>query len=121
MDERSIKSWWQRRLPDISAAAARFPLAIGLAASLTAFKLLRGSMIGATEVRIIAWLAGGFVCVLAVDLFVESQRRSFRARVLLWDLAVARHRDLAEPSAAARGADASAHRRRPSRPRREQR
>ena len=89
MDERSIKSWWQRRLPDISAAAARFPLAIGLAASLTAFKLLRGSMIGATEVRIIAWLAGGFVCVLAVDLFVESQRRSFRARVLLWLLGLA--------------------------------
>ena len=27
MDERSLKSWWRRRLPDLSAAASRFPVA----------------------------------------------------------------------------------------------
>ena len=59
-------------------------------------------MIGADESRIMAWLAGGFVWVLGVDLFVESQRRSFRARVAALaarrgpagDRAVARHRTI---------------------------
>lgn len=89
MNDRSIKTWWQRRLPDISAAIARFPFAVLFAAALTAFKLYQGSMIGADESRIMAWLAGGFVWVLGVDLFVESRRRSFRARVLLWLLGLA--------------------------------
>ena len=57
MDERSIKSWWQRRLPDVSAAVSRFPLAVAIAAVLTAYKLYHGSLIGDVEFRVMAWLA----------------------------------------------------------------
>ena len=89
MQERSIKSWWQRRLPDISAAAARFPLAVAIAAALTAYKLYRGSLIGDVQIRIMVWLAASFVWVVAVDLYAESQRRSSRARVVLWLFGVA--------------------------------
>jgi hypothetical protein len=39
MDERSIKSWWQRRVPDVSAAVTRFPLAVAIAVALTVYKL----------------------------------------------------------------------------------
>lgn len=84
MDERSFKSWWQRRLPDISAAAARFPLAVGLAALLTVYKLYHGAMIGDVQLRTMAWLIASFVWVVAVTLYTESQRRSFQARTLLW-------------------------------------
>ena len=89
MHERSIKSWWQRRLPDISAAAARFPLAVAIAAALTAYKLYHGSMIGDAEFRVLAWLAASFVWVVSVDLCAESQRRSPQTRVLLWVLGIA--------------------------------
>jgi hypothetical protein len=76
----SIKSWWQRRLPDISAAAARFPLAVAIAAALTAYKLYHGSMIGDAEFRIMAWLAASFVWLWSIS--AESQR-DHQAR-LLW-------------------------------------
>jgi hypothetical protein len=89
MGERSLKSWLQRRLPDISAAVARFPLAVLFAAALTGFKLYHGNMIGDVELRIMAWLAGAFVWVLGVDLFIESQRRSVHTRLLLWLLGLA--------------------------------
>ena len=89
MHERSIKSWWQRRLPDISAAVARFPLAVAIATALTAYKLYHGSMIGDAEFRVLAWLAASFVWVVSVDLYAESQRRSPQARGLLWLLGIA--------------------------------
>ena len=89
MHERSIKSWWQRRLPDVSAAATRFPLAVAIAAALTVYKLYHGSMIGDAEFRVLAWLAASFVWVVSVDLFAESQRRSPQARGLLWLLGIA--------------------------------
>ena len=89
MHERSIKSWWRRRLPDISAAASRFPFAVAIAAALTAYKLYHGSMIGDAEFRVMAWLAASFVWVVSVDLYAESQRRSSQARVLLWLLGMA--------------------------------
>ena len=66
MDERSIKSWWQRRLPDVSAAIARFPLAVALAALLTVYKLYHGAMIGDVELRVMAWLLASFVWVVGV-------------------------------------------------------
>ena len=88
MDERSIKSWWQRRLPDVSAAVTRFPLAVAIAVVLTVYKLFHG-MIGDAEFRVLAWLAASFVWVVSVDLFAESQRRSPQARGLLWLLGIA--------------------------------
>ena len=88
MDERSIKSWWQRRLPDVSAAVTRFPLAVAIAVALTVYKLFHG-MIGDAEFRVLAWLAASFVWVVSVDLFAESQRRSPQARGLLWLLGIA--------------------------------
>ncbi len=89
MQERSIKSWWQRRLPDVSAAAARFPLAVAIAVALTAYKLYRGPMIGDVQFRVMAWLGASFIWVVAVDLYVESQRRSQQTRTLLWVLGIA--------------------------------
>ena len=83
MDERSIKSWWQRQLPDVSAATARFPLAVGLAALLTVYKLYHGAMIGGVQFRIMAWLAASFVWAVAVVFCAESQHRSLQARTLL--------------------------------------
>jgi Domain of unknown function (DUF4153) len=83
MHDSPIESWWQRRLPDISAAAARFPAAVAIAAALTAYKLYRGAMIGDVQVRIMVWLAASFIWVVTVDLYVESQRRSPPIRVLL--------------------------------------
>ncbi len=89
MHERSIKSWWQRRLPDLSAAATRFPLAVAIAAALTAYKLYHGSMIGDVQFRVLAWLAASFVWVVSVDLYAESQRRSPQTRGGLWLLGMA--------------------------------
>ena len=110
MHERSIKSWWQRRLPDISAAASRFPLAVAIAAALTAYKLYHGSMIGDAEFRVMAWLAASFVWVVSVDLYcgeptaIVSGTRSAVAprRGSAWRAALARYRHLAERRAAGR-------------------
>jgi hypothetical protein len=88
MHERSIKSWWQRRLPDVSATVARFPLAVAIATALTVYKLFHG-MIGDAEFKVLAWLASSFVWVVSVDLYAESQRRSPQVRGLLWLLGIA--------------------------------
>jgi hypothetical protein len=88
MHERSIQSWWQRRLPDVSAAVTRFPLAVAISVVLTVYKLFH-DMIGDAEFRVLAWLAASFVWVVSVDLFAESQRRSPQARGLPWLLGIA--------------------------------
>ena len=77
----SFTSWWRSRLPDLSAAVMRFPLAVVLAAILTAYMLYQDSP-GDIEDRIIGALAGAFLWVVAVDLYVESQRRPLR--IALW-------------------------------------
>jgi hypothetical protein len=83
MDERSCKSWWQRRLPDISAAASRFPLAVAIAAALAIYKLAN-DFVGDTELRVLGALAASFLWVVSVDLYVESRRRSLTTRIALW-------------------------------------
>lgn len=89
MDERSIKAWWQRRLPDVSAAIARFPLAVALAALLTVYKLYHGAMIGEVQLRVMAWLIASFIWVVGVTFHAESRRRSAQARTLLWLIGMA--------------------------------
>lgn len=74
-------SWWRSRLPDLSAAVMRFPLAVVLAAILTAYMLYQDSP-GDIEDRIIGALVGAFLWVVAVDLYMESQRRPLR--IVLW-------------------------------------
>ena len=83
MDGRSFKSWWRRRLPDISAAASRFPLAVAIAAALTLYKLAN-DFVGDTELRVLGALAASFLSVVSVDLYVESRRRSLVTRIALW-------------------------------------
>ncbi len=82
MGERSLKSWW-RWLPDLSAAASRFPLAVLIAGLLTFYRLDHDMALD-VEVRIIGALAASFLWVVSVDFYVESGARSFVARVLLW-------------------------------------
>ena len=85
MADKGAGRWsWRGWLPDISAAVSRFPLAIGIAALCTLYKLYLGSDIGDLELRILGALAASFLWVVAVDFFVESQRRSLSIRVLLW-------------------------------------
>jgi Domain of unknown function (DUF4153) len=88
MGERSIGSWWRKRLPDLSAAASRFPLAVAIAAVLTFYKLTHDDL-GDAELRVLGALAGSFLWVVAVDFFVESQKRSLLARILLWLIGIA--------------------------------
>ncbi len=83
MGERSLKSWWRRRLPDLSAAASRFPLAV-LIAGLFTFYRLDHDMARDVDARILGALAASFLWVVSVDFYVESGARSFAARVLLW-------------------------------------
>ena len=75
MDQRSFKSWWRRRLPDISAAASRFPFAVAIAATLTIYKLAN-DFVGDTELLVLGALAASFLWVVSVDLYIESRRRS---------------------------------------------
>src|SRR5262249_30419952 len=77
------KSWWRSRLPNVSAAVSRFQLAVLIAALLTAFKLAHGD-VGDVENRVLGALAGSFLWVLAVDFYVENQKRSFPVRIALW-------------------------------------
>ncbi len=83
MGERSLKSWWRRRLPDLSAAASRFPLPV-LIAGLFTFYRLDHDMARDVDARILGALAASFLWVVSVDFYVESGARSFVARVLLW-------------------------------------
>jgi hypothetical protein len=77
------KSWWRSRLPDVSAAVSRFPLAVLIDALLTAYKLGHGE-VGDVENRVLGALAGSFLWVVAVDFYVENQKRSFPVRIALW-------------------------------------
>jgi len=77
------KSWWRSRLPDVSAAVSRFPLAVTIAVLFTAYKLTHDN-IGEVEGRLLGALADSFLWVVAVDFYVDSQKRSFPARVGLW-------------------------------------
>ena len=77
------KSWWRSRIPDVSAAVSRFPLAVLIAALLTTYKLAHGD-VGDVENRVLGALAGSFLCVVAVDFYVENQKRSFPVRIALW-------------------------------------
>ena len=83
MTKRAVESWWRSRLPDISAALSRFPLAVLIAALLTAYKLAHGD-VGDVEKRVLGALAGSFLWVVAVDFYVENQKRSFSVRIALW-------------------------------------
>jgi hypothetical protein len=64
MNERWSASWWQRRLPDIGGAAARFPLAVAIAAAFTIYKLGH-DIVGDTEFRVLCALAASFLWVVA--------------------------------------------------------
>lgn len=77
-----IRSWgsW---LPDMSAAVSRFPLAVLLAGFLTAYKLWADSPSEADE-KILGTLAASFLWVVAVDLLVEAQGLTQRARIAGW-------------------------------------
>jgi hypothetical protein len=86
MGERAFRSWWRSRLPDLSIAVSRFPLAVAIAALLTFYKLFHDN--GDFEQRVMGALAASFLWVVAVDLYVESQRRTLFTRVLLWVLGI---------------------------------
>jgi hypothetical protein len=88
MDERSGKSWWQRRLPDITAAASRFPLAV-LIAGLFTFYRLNHDLARDVDLRILGALAASFLWTVAVDFYVESGARSYLMRVTLWFAGIA--------------------------------
>jgi len=87
MGERTFRSWWRNRLPDLSAAASRFPLAVAIAALLTIYKLYSDD-IGDFELRVMGALAASFLWVVAVDLYVDSQNRSLPIRILLWGVGI---------------------------------
>src|SRR5262245_66056972 len=76
-------TWWQRRIPDIGAAAVRFPLAVTLAAAFTFYKLGH-DILGDAELRVLGALAASFLWVVAADLYVEANRLSQPARIALW-------------------------------------
>ena len=83
MGERSIKSWWRRRLPDLSAAASRFPVAVLIAGLLTFYRL-NHDLARDVDARIIGALAASFLWAVSVDFYVESGARSLATRVVLW-------------------------------------
>ena len=86
MAERTFRSWWRSRIPDLSVAVTRFPLAVLIAGLLTLCKLLHYN--GDFEQRVMGALAASFLFVVATDLYVESQRRRLVTRVLLWVLGI---------------------------------
>src|SRR5262245_16780194 len=83
MPDVARKSRWRSRLPDVSVAVSRFPLAVTIAVLFTAYKLTHDN-IGEVEGRVLGALADSFLWVVAVDFYVENQKRSFPARVGLW-------------------------------------
>jgi hypothetical protein len=72
----------------MSAAVSRFPLGVLLAGFLTIYKLWVGGRIEPDD-EILGTLAASFLWVVGVDLFVESQGRSQRARGIAWIAGVA--------------------------------
>ena len=88
MDERSSKSWWRRRLPDLGAAASRFPLAVLIAGLLTFYRLGH-DLARDVDLRVLGALVASFLWVVAVDFYVESGARSFATRVVLWIAGIA--------------------------------
>ncbi len=88
MDERPLRSWWRRRLPDLSAAASRFPLAVLIAGLLTFYRLGH-DLARDVDLRILGALAASFLWAVAVDFYVESGARSFATRALLWIAGIA--------------------------------
>jgi len=79
---------WRSWLPDVSAALSRFPLGVLLAGFLTIYKLWAGDAIEPDD-KILGTLAASFLWVVAVDLFVESQGRTQRARGIAWIAGIA--------------------------------
>lgn len=80
----ATRRWsWRSWLPDIGAAFSRFPLAVLLAGFFTAFKLWASNSSEA-ELKVLGTLAASFLWVLAVNLFVESHRRSQMMRAIAW-------------------------------------
>jgi hypothetical protein len=88
MKERSAKSWWRRRLPDLSAAASRFPLPV-LIAGLATFYRLNHDFARDVDLRIMGALAASFLWTVAVDFYAESGARSYLTRVTLWIAGIA--------------------------------
>ncbi len=83
MDERPLRSWWRRRLPDLSAAASRFPLAV-LVAGLLTFYRLGHDLARDVDLRILGALVASFLWAVAVDFYVEGGGRFYATRALLW-------------------------------------
>ncbi|MGE5261622.1 MAG: DUF4153 domain-containing protein [Actinomycetota bacterium] len=88
MKERPAKSWWRKRLPDLSAAASRFPLPV-LIAGLATFYRLNHDFARDVDLRIMGALAASFLWTVAVDFYAESRARSYLARVALWVAGIA--------------------------------
>src|SRR5262245_38431579 len=85
----ATRRWsWRSWLPNIGAAFSRFPVAVLLAGFFTAFKLSAGNPSEA-ELKVLGTLAASFLWVLAVDLFVESHRRSQTTRAIAWPAGIA--------------------------------
>jgi hypothetical protein len=78
---------WRDWLPDVSAAFARFPLAVILAGALTLFKLSPANSSEAA-LKLVGTLVASFLWVVAVDLFAESHSSSHDSprpkRLLAW-------------------------------------
>lgn len=74
---------WRDWLPDVSAAFARFPLAVILAAVLTLFKLSAADPSEAA-LKLMGTLAASLLWVVAVDLFAESHDSARPKRLLAW-------------------------------------
>ena len=88
MTEATRRWSWRSWLPDMSAAVSRFPLGVLLAGFLTIYKLWSGDRIEPDD-KILGTLAASFLWVVAVDLFVEFQGRSQRARGIAWIAGIA--------------------------------
>ncbi len=88
MGERPLKSWWRSRLPDLTATASRFPLAVLIAGLLTFYRLDH-DLARDVDARILGALAASFLWVVAVDFYVESGARSVATRAMLWIAGIA--------------------------------
>lgn len=83
MNANPATSWGERRFPQVTAAAKRFPLALAIAVAFTLYALTLDDT-GDVALRVLQFLVASFLWVVAVDFFAESQGRAFHARALLW-------------------------------------